>query len=97
MVEKAGNEILCRLHADAEMWRTCPDRRCRRQRVCRGDLPLCVASAFPAGYIWIGELHKALRQGRSPRAALRAAVGVMTIGQIRAATGRRRRSRSWST
>jgi len=56
-----------------QLWRKCRKSSCRRKQACRGDVEKCGAGHCPRGWPWVHQVFKAMLEGRSPGAAVRAA------------------------
>jgi hypothetical protein len=70
-------DVLAGAHAELELWRKCENRACQRNRACGVDVDACGARYAPQAWAWVHEVLRAMRAGRSQRAALRAADGVV--------------------
>ena len=70
---KDAEGFLRRAHDEAELWRRCPRPRCRHARTCAGDVDECGDRCFPEGWAWVRGMARALRDGRPPGAAAKAA------------------------
>ncbi len=65
--------VLGGVHDRLGLWRLCTKKACRRSRRCGGDVDECGARCFSEAWAWVHHVSKAMRAGRSPRAAARAA------------------------
>jgi hypothetical protein len=55
------------------LWRKCRKSSCRRKQACGGDVEKCGADHSPQGWPWVHHVFKAMFEGHSPGAAVRAA------------------------
>jgi len=71
--EREAADVLRGVHERLGLWRLCRKKACRRRRRCGGDVDECGARCFSEAWAWVHQVAKAMREGRSPRAAARAA------------------------
>ena len=70
-------DVLSGAHAELELWRKCGSSTCQRNRACGADIDACGARCAPQAWAWVHEVLRAMRAGRSQRAAIRAADGAV--------------------
>jgi hypothetical protein len=66
-------DFLFGTHETLRLWRMCKTKACRRTRACGGDIDECGARYCPEGWAWVHRVLQTVRDGRSRRAAVRAA------------------------
>jgi hypothetical protein len=66
-------DALAGIHDRLRLWRKCKNPSCRRQQTCGGEVDECGARRSPQGWPWVHHVLKAMREGHSPGAAVRAA------------------------
>jgi len=64
---------LARTYDRLRLWRKCTRASCRRKQTCGGDVDKCGAGHSPKGWPWVHHVFRAMRDGRSASAAVRAA------------------------
>jgi hypothetical protein len=66
-------DFLSGTHKTLRLWRMCKTKACRRTRACGGDIDECGARYCPEGWAWVHRVLEIIHDGRSRRAAVRAA------------------------
>lgn len=66
-------DFLAGTHDKLRLWRMCTRKACRRTRSCGADVDACATRCCPQRWAWVHCVVKMLGEGRSRRAAVRAA------------------------